>query len=76
MEFDLLDFEAAGGAANEDFAKARAGSGERDVLDLIDRLNASGKTIVLVTHDEKVAARAHRVIHMKDGKVERDVYNR
>ena len=48
----------------------------RDVLDLIDRLNASGKTIVLVTHDEKVAARAHRVIHMKDGKVERDVYNR
>ena len=48
----------------------------RDVLDLIDRLNASGKTIVLVTHDEKVATRAHRVIHMKDGKVERDVYNR
>ena len=47
----------------------------RDVLDLIDRLNADGKTIVLVTHDEKVAARAHRVIHMKDGQVERDVYN-
>ena len=47
----------------------------RDVLDLIDRLNADGKTIVLVTHDEKVAARAHRVIHMKDGKVERDILN-
>ena len=47
----------------------------RDVLELIDRLNASGKTIVLVTHDEKVAARAHRVIHMKDGKVERDLRN-
>ena len=47
----------------------------RDVLELIDRLNASGKTIVLVTHDEKVAARAHRVIHMRDGKVERDVRN-
>src|SRR5687768_15321061 len=44
-----------------------------DVLEMIDRLNAGGKTIVLVTHDEKVAARASRVIHMKDGKVERDV---
>ena len=48
----------------------------RDVLETIDRLNASGKTIVLVTHDEKVAARAHRVIHMKDGRVERDVIQR
>ena len=47
----------------------------RDVLELIDRLNADGKTIVLVTHDDKVAARANRVIHMKDGRVERDVQN-
>jgi putative ABC transport system ATP-binding protein len=46
-----------------------------DVLEMIDKLNAAGKTIVLVTHDEKVAARASRVIHMKDGKVERDVTN-
>lgn len=46
----------------------------RDVLDLIDHLNAEGKTIVLVTHDEKVAARAHRVIHMKDGVVDRQVH--
>jgi putative ABC transport system ATP-binding protein len=47
----------------------------RDVLDMIDRLNADGKTIVLVTHDEKVATRAHRIIHMKDGQIEREVYN-
>jgi putative ABC transport system ATP-binding protein len=47
-----------------------------EVLDLIDRLNAGGKTIVLVTHDEKVAARAHRVVHMKDGRVDRQVVNR
>jgi putative ABC transport system ATP-binding protein len=44
-----------------------------DVLDLIARLNAGGKTIVLVTHDAKVAACAHRVIHMQDGKVAREV---
>ena len=47
-----------------------------EVLNLIDELNASGKTIVLVTHDEKVAARAHRVLHMKDGVIEREVVNR
>jgi len=46
-----------------------------EVLDLIGRLNASGKTVVLVTHDEKVAARAHRVIHMKDGLIDREVRN-
>ena len=47
-----------------------------EVLDLIDRLNAGGKTIVLVTHGEEVAARAHRVIHMRDGLIEREVVNR
>ncbi len=47
-----------------------------EVLDLIDRLNADGKTIVLVTHDDHVAARAHRVLHMKDGRIDREVLNR
>ena len=47
-----------------------------EVLDLIDKLNAAGKTIVLVTHDERVAARAHRVVHMKDGLIDREVINR
>jgi putative ABC transport system ATP-binding protein len=47
-----------------------------EVLDMFDRLNAAGKTIVLVTHGPEVAERAQRVIHMKDGQVDRDVYNR
>ena len=46
-----------------------------EVLDLLDRLNAEGKTIVLVTHGDEVAARAHRVIHMRDGVIEREVLN-
>jgi putative ABC transport system ATP-binding protein len=47
----------------------------QEVLELIDDLNRQGKTIVLVTHDNKVAARAHRVIHMRDGLIEREVRN-
>jgi len=47
-----------------------------EVLDLIDDLNDSGKTIVLVTHDNYVAERAHRVIHMKDGSVDREEIKR
>lgn len=44
-----------------------------EVLDLISHLNETGKTIILVTHDDKVAARAQRVVRMKDGKVDQDI---
>lgn len=47
-----------------------------EVLDMLDKLNSEGKTIVLVTHDDKVALRAQRVIHMKDGRIDREVINR
>lgn len=48
----------------------------QEVLAMLDQLNQGGKTIVLVTHDDKVAARAQRVIHMKDGRIDREVINR
>ncbi|HRZ99490.1 MAG TPA: ABC transporter ATP-binding protein, partial [Candidatus Paceibacterota bacterium] len=47
----------------------------QEVLDLIDHLNAQGKTIVLVTHDDRVASRAHRVLHMRDGLIDREINN-
>jgi putative ABC transport system ATP-binding protein len=47
-----------------------------DVLDIITRLNDDGKTVVLVTHDDHVAERANRVLHMKDGIIDREVVNR
>jgi putative ABC transport system ATP-binding protein len=47
-----------------------------EVLEMIDQLNAAGKTIVLVTHDDRVSSRAQRIIHMKDGLIDRDVANR
>lgn len=48
----------------------------KEVLDLMDKLNDAGKTIVLVTHGPEVAERAHRVLHMKDGVIDREVINR
>jgi len=47
-----------------------------EILNLLDDLNARGKTIMLVTHGEEVAARAHRVLHMKDGLIDREIQQR
>jgi lipoprotein-releasing system ATP-binding protein len=39
------------------------------ILTIFEKLNAAGQTIVLVTHDERVARRAQRIITLVDGKV-------
>jgi putative ABC transport system ATP-binding protein len=42
-----------------------------DILDLISRLNrVNGQSFVLVTHDPRVAERAHRILRMRDGRIE------
>ena len=43
-----------------------------EIMILFDRLWQQGNTIVLVTHEADIAMRAHRVIHIRDGKVEKD----
>jgi putative ABC transport system ATP-binding protein len=45
-------------------------AGGAEVMELFRRLHADGQTIMLVTHDEKVAANADRIVQMRDGKVE------
>ena len=40
-----------------------------EIMALFDRLHQQGNTIVLVTHEHDIAEYAHRVIHLKDGKV-------
>ncbi|HAI85405.1 MAG TPA: macrolide ABC transporter ATP-binding protein [Firmicutes bacterium] len=42
-----------------------------DILAILDGLNAEGCTIVLVSHDRSVAERARRILHLRDGSVER-----
>jgi putative ABC transport system ATP-binding protein len=46
--------------------------GGLEVLELFRRLHAGGQAILLVTHDEEVAAPATRIIKMRDGRVEDD----
>ena len=43
-----------------------------DIMALFRRLHEQGNTIVLVTHEHDIAVHAHRVIHIRDGKVEKD----
>ena len=43
------------------------------IVSLLDRLHADGTAVVVVTHDQAVASRAHRLIRMRDGSVVEDV---
>jgi putative ABC transport system ATP-binding protein len=44
----------------------------QQILALLDTLNASGLTIIVVTHEAEVAARAGRVVRVKDGRIVAD----
>ncbi len=44
-----------------------------DVMNIFDRLSASGRTLVVITHEEEVAAHAKRVVRLMDGRIVEDV---
>jgi putative ABC transport system ATP-binding protein len=43
-----------------------------EIMQLLTELNAAGKTIIMVTHENDIAAWARRVIRMRDGHIESD----
>jgi putative ABC transport system ATP-binding protein len=43
-----------------------------EIMKLFERLHTEGQTVVLVTHDREVAAHAHRILHIRDGMVDKD----
>jgi putative ABC transport system ATP-binding protein len=47
-----------------------------EIMHLFDRLHGAGNTIILVTHEHDVAAYANRIIHIRDGKVEKEEMGR
>jgi putative ABC transport system ATP-binding protein len=54
--------------ADEPTGELDAATGE-EILALFARLNADGTTLIVVTHDERLAGEAGRVIHMLDGRI-------
>jgi putative ABC transport system ATP-binding protein len=54
--------------ADEPTGELDAATGE-EILELFRRLHRDGTTLVVVTHDERLAAQAGRIIHMLDGRI-------
>jgi putative ABC transport system ATP-binding protein len=47
-----------------------------EIMAILDELHRRGRTLVVVTHDPKVAARTQRIIHLLDGRIEREEIDR
>lgn len=47
-----------------------------EIMQLFDEIHQAGNTVILVTHEEEVAERAHRIIRLRDGTIESDVRNK
>jgi putative ABC transport system ATP-binding protein len=58
--------------ADEPTGNLDSATGE-EIMKLFEELWSAGQTIVLVTHEQDIAAHARRQIHLRDGVVERDV---
>ncbi|MFG1929626.1 ABC transporter ATP-binding protein [Mycobacterium sp. NPDC048908] len=48
----------------------------RNVIDVLEKLNREGQTIILVTHDLSIAEKAPRLISFRDGRIESDITSR
>jgi len=44
----------------------------QEILSLFHKIHSQGNTIIIVTHDRDIAARAQRIIHLKDGRIIQD----
>ena len=44
-------------------------------MDILKALHEEGRTVILITHDDEIAAKARRVIKIMDGKIEEDYEN-
>ena len=46
-----------------------------EIMGLFDDIHAAGNTVIMVTHEEEVAAHAKRIIRLRDGVIESDTFN-
>lgn len=48
----------------------------QEIMEILKELHRSGRTVIIITHDEEIASQAHRVIRILDGTIEEDYCNR
>ena len=46
-----------------------------EIMELFDELHRDGQTLIVVTHEQEIAARCHRVIRLNDGELVSDTFN-
>ena len=47
----------------------------REILEILQKMHKTGRTVILITHDNGIAAQARRVVRIMDGKIESDTIN-
>lgn len=48
----------------------------QEIMEILKELHRSGRTVIIITHDEEIASQTHRVIRILDGRIEEDYCNR
>ena len=47
----------------------------QEIMNVLKDLHKSGRTVILITHDDEIAAQVKRVVRIKDGRIEADFLN-
>lgn len=47
-----------------------------EIMEILDKIHQQGNTVIMVTHEEDIARYTHRIIKLRDGKLESDVVNK
>ena len=61
--------------ADEPTGNLASGS-TKEIMEILKGLHAEGRTVILITHDNEIAARAKRIIRIMDGKIVDDIINK
>lgn len=60
--------------ADEPTGNLDSGS-SKEIIEILKKLHEEGRTVIMITHDNDIAAQAKRVVRIKDGKIEKDYLN-